>query len=281
MLEERRRHHLKAMGITPWRERGGAAEAEPAEPAEEPQAEAPGDVPESIVELETTHTSQQPPLDESPIVEPAETTATEPDQVPSVEAEKPQATDIATLDWPALRERVSECSLCPELVANRSQTVFGVGNTQADWLIIGEAPGADEDAQGEPFVGRAGQLLNLMLQAVGKRREEVYIANVLKCRPPNNRDPHVDEAAHCQPYLRRQIELIQPKLILLVGRIAAHHLLQVETPIGKLRGQVHELEGIPVVVTYHPAYLLRSPGEKRKSWEDLKLAMRIVQEDGE
>ncbi len=187
--------------------------------------------------------------------------------------------DIATLDWDALRSRVSECTAC-ELHTSRTQTVFGTGDHNADWLVIGEAPGADEDAQGEPFVGRAGQLLNAMLLACGFRREQVYIANILKCRPPNNRDPRPEEVTRCEPYLMRQIELIQPKLILAVGRIAAQNLLQCDTPIGKLRGSVHHFRdtGIPLVATYHPAYLLRSPGEKRKAWQDLQLAMRTVQE---
>ena len=185
----------------------------------------------------------------------------------------------AELDWPALQQNVSTCTLCDELVSNRTQTVFGVGNRNADWLIIGEAPGADEDKQGEPFVGRAGQLLNAMLRGIGLQREQVYIANILKCRPPNNRDPRPDEAAACHAYLQRQMALIQPKLVLAVGRIAAQNLLHCDTPIGKLRGQVHRLEnGLPMVVTYHPAYLLRSPLEKRKAWADLCLARNTVRE---
>lgn len=185
---------------------------------------------------------------------------------------------IAALDWTALQQRVQHCTLCSELAASRTQTVFGVGDRQAQWLVIGEAPGADEDAQGEPFVGRAGQLLNAMLQAIGLQREQVYIANVLKCRPPNNRDPKPDEAAHCEPYLQRQIALLQPQLILVVGRVAAQNLLKTDTPIGKLRGSVHRYNDIPLVVTYHPAYLLRSPGEKRKAWDDLRLAVHTLQQ---
>ncbi|HEV2321144.1 MAG TPA: uracil-DNA glycosylase, partial [Gammaproteobacteria bacterium] len=163
------------------------------------------------------------------------------------------------------------------LRAGCTQTVFGVGDEQAKWLIIGEAPGADEDKQGEPFVGRAGQLLNSMIAALGLKREQVYIANVLKCRPPGNRDPKPEEAELCRPFLERQIALIRPKIILAVGRIAAQNLLQTETPIGRLRGTVHRLGEVPLVVTYHPAYLLRSPGEKRKAWVDMKLAMRTAQ----
>jgi DNA polymerase len=195
----------------------------------------------------------------------------------------PQAGDlpqgsIATLDWQALQAAVAGCTRC-ELHRTRTNTVFGVGDPQARWLIIGEAPGADEDRQGEPFVGRAGQLLDAMLKAVGLARSQVFIANILKCRPPNNRDPHAGEAGACAPYLQRQIELISPRLILAVGRVAAQHLLHSELPIGKLRGQVHRYgeTGIPLVATYHPAYLLRSPAEKRKAWQDLQLALHTVQ----
>ena len=175
-----------------------------------------------------------------------------------------------------LKKVVSECTLC-DLHRSRTQTVFGVGHPAAEWLIIGEAPGADEDRLGEPFVGRAGQLLTSMLRAMGLAREEVFIANILKCRPPNNRDPQADEVNHCSSYLRQQIELIQPRIILVVGRIAAQSLLNTDTPIGKMRGQQYTYQNtdIPVVATYHPAYLLRSPQQKRKAWEDLKFAMQV------
>jgi len=175
-----------------------------------------------------------------------------------------------------LKKTVADCTLC-ELHRSRKQTVFGTGHPAADWLIIGEAPGADEDRLGEPFVGRAGQLLTSMLRAMGLAREEVFIANILKCRPPNNRDPQTQEVNHCSTYLRQQIELIQPKIILVLGRIAAQSLLNVDTPIGKLRGQKFTFQDteIPVVATYHPAYLLRSPQQKRQSWEDLKFAMQV------
>jgi len=181
--------------------------------------------------------------------------------------------------WADLRQRVAKCQQC-ELHQGRTQTVFGVGNHNADWLIIGEAPGAEEDRQGEPFVGRAGKLLNSMLFACGLQREQVFIANILKCRPPNNRDPKPGEVVACSSYLKEQICLLQPKIILAVGRIAAQNLMQTETPIGKMRGQRYQYAdtGIPVVVTYHPAYLLRSPREKRKAWQDLQLAMRVYQE---
>jgi uracil-DNA glycosylase family 4 len=180
------------------------------------------------------------------------------------------------LDWPQLRERVAGCTRCA-LSATRTQTVFGVGNLQADWLIVGEAPGAEEDRQGEPFVGRAGQLLNSMLRAIGLSREQVFIANVLKCRPPGNRDPAPQEIAECLPYLERQIALIKPKIMLAVGRIASHALLQTDVPLGRLRQQVHAFGAsrVPLVVTYHPAYLLRTPADKRKAWEDLKFARGV------
>jgi len=184
---------------------------------------------------------------------------------------------VAAMDWNALKAAVKACTACG-LRAGCTQTVFGVGDEKTKWLFIGEAPGADEDKQGEPFVGRAGQLLNSMITAMGMKREEVYIANILKCRPPNNRDPKPEEAELCRPFLERQIALIQPKLIVALGRIAAQNLLNTETPIGKLRGTVHRLSGLPVVVTYHPAYLLRSPGEKRKAWVDLQLALRTFKE---
>ncbi len=175
-----------------------------------------------------------------------------------------------------LEQIVAACTLCG-LHETRTQTVFGVGAQNADWLIIGEAPGADEDRKGEPFVGRAGQLLNNMLRAIGLAREEVYIANILKCRPPRNRDPQANEINCCRPYLRRQIDLIQPKIILAMGRVAAQSLLETDAPIGRMRGQryIYEDTGIPVVATYHPAYLLRSPQQKRKAWEDLKFAVEV------
>ncbi len=179
-------------------------------------------------------------------------------------------------DWLALESQVRGCTRCP-LHTSRTQTVFGVGNPRAEWLIIGEAPGAEEDRLGEPFVGRAGKLLDAMLRAVQLDRKTVYIANILKCRPPSNRDPRSEEAAQCVGYLERQIDLIQPGLILAVGRIAAQRLLGSDESLGRMRGRVHQFgqTGIPVVVSYHPAYLLRSPREKRKAWEDLQFAISI------
>jgi len=182
-------------------------------------------------------------------------------------------------DWGALRDEVADCTRCA-LHQGRTQTVFGVGSESADWMIVGEAPGAEEDRRGEPFVGRAGKLLDEMLRAVGLARDNVFIANILKCRPPNNRDPSVDEAAACRAYLDRQIELVEPRIILAVGRIAAQHLLQTDAPVGRLRGRKHRLgDGqLPVVVTYHPAYLLRSPTQKPKAWQDLVLARQVMKE---
>lgn len=187
------------------------------------------------------------------------------------------AAPVGDADWDTLAATVAACERCG-LHAARRQTVFGVGNPDADWMIIGEAPGADEDRQGEPFVGRAGRLLNEMLRAAGFARSDVYIANILKCRPPNNRDPRADEVEACAGYLRRQVEMVAPRLILAVGRIAAQNLLRRDEPVGRLRGVVHRLEpsGVPVVVTYHPAYLLRSPAQKRKAWADLCLARSIA-----
>jgi uracil-DNA glycosylase len=190
---------------------------------------------------------------------------------PAVEAEREQG-----IDWPELQSRVAACKRCP-LHATRTQTVFGVGSRQAQWLVVGEAPGAEEDARGEPFVGRAGQLLNSMLRAVGLAREQVYIANVLKCRPPGNRDPSPQEAAECLPYLEQQIALLKPKIMLAVGRIAAQNLLRSDSPLGRLRQQVHRFghSQVPLIATYHPAYLLRTPADKRKAWEDLKFAREV------
>jgi uracil-DNA glycosylase family 4 len=186
---------------------------------------------------------------------------------------KPTVIQLPAGDWGALRERVSACEAC-ELCKTRTQTVFGVGNTQAEWLVIGEAPGAEEDRQGEPFVGRAGQLLNAMLLAVGRPRETVFIANILKCRPPGNRDPRPEEVARCLPFLEQQIALLKPRLMLAVGRIAAQNLLGTDAPLARLRGKLHRFgaANTPLVITYHPAYLLRTPGDKRKAWEDLKFA---------
>lgn len=183
---------------------------------------------------------------------------------------------LAQLDWDGLRAAVKSCTRCA-LSQSRIQGVPGVGDPHAEWLFIGEAPGADEDRLGEPFVGQAGKLLDAMLAGLGLQRgRNVYIANILKSRPPGNRDPRPDEVAACLPYLERQIELIRPRLIVVLGRIAAQTLLVTDTPIGRLRGQVHQFRGVPMVVTYHPAYLLRNPADKAKAWEDLVLARQTL-----
>lgn len=250
-MDPRKRQYLQALGIDVWvrRETGEAGSAAPAEPPP-PVAEAP-----------------------APTAEPSPADAPPP---PTADTGIP----VSQLDWDALRARVAGCRLCPDLAASRTQTVFGVGSSEAQWMIIGEAPGADEDRLGEPFVGRAGKLLDNMLRAVGLERPQVFIANVLKSRPPGNRDPLPQEVENCLPYLRRQIELIRPRLLVVVGRIAAQNLLGTDAPLGRLRGRVHRYGPLetPMVVTYHPAYLLRSPEQKGKAWADLRLALRTFRE---
>jgi len=248
MEEGLRRRYLAAMGIPLWLPRDTADE-----PLPEPSpaaAEAPSPVPPPVVQ------APQPP----------------------VLTAEPQ---VDASGWDELQARVAQCSACPDLVRNRSRTVFGVGNREAQLMVIGEAPGVDEDRQGEPFVGRAGQLLNLMLRAAGYPREQVFIANILKCRPPGNRDPHQDEALRCEPFLLRQMELVAPKAILSVGRISAQNLLKTDVAVGTLRGRVHYYgeRQIPLVVTYHPAYLLRSPEQKGKVWGDLQMLMKILRDN--
>ncbi len=180
-------------------------------------------------------------------------------------------------NWAELTHQVAACQNCT-LCETRTQTVFGTGNRQADWMLIGEAPGQNEDLEGEPFVGKAGQLLTEMIRALGLSREQVFIANILKCRPPGNRDPKAEEVAACSGYLQRQIALVRPKIILAVGRVAAQNLLNTQQPLAKLRGIVHKLDNTPLIVIYHPAYLLRSLLEKRKAWDDLQFAMSIYEE---
>jgi DNA polymerase len=191
---------------------------------------------------------------------------------------------VETMDWPALREAVAGCSAC-KLCEGRRQTVFGVGHPHAHWMVVGEAPGEQEDRQGEPFVGKSGQLLDNMLRAIGLSRAEapdadaarqVYIANSVKCRPPGNRNPEPDELAQCEPFLIRQVALVQPKIILAMGRFAVQSLLRSAEPIGKLRGRVHRYQGVPLIVTYHPAYLLRNLEDKAKAWDDLCLALHTA-----
>ncbi len=189
----------------------------------------------------------------------------------------PPRASIESMDWQALQACVKDCQACG-LAKTRTQTVFGVGDENADWLIVGEAPGAEEDKRGEPFVGRAGKLLDNMLAAIElKRGENVYIANVLKCRPPENRDPHGEEVTQCDPYLKRQVELIKPKLILALGKFAAQSLLNSDATVTSMRGKLHHYHGVPVIVTYHPAYLLRNLADKAKAWDDLCLAKSTMQ----
>ena len=258
--ELRRQQTLEALGVTRWTLRKSGAEAV-LEAGLPTAREAPLLTP-----------SRDHPLTSNPSL------AAHPEIRPEPAATSPETAGLRTaeLDWEALAVRVAACTAC-ELHQGRTQTVFGVGHRQAQWMVIGEAPGAEEDKRGEPFVGRAGQLLTAMLGATGLPRPEVYIANILKCRPPGNRDPRPEEVAQCEHFLARQIALVQPRLILAVGRIAAQNLLKVQTPLSRLRGHRHSygpLE-VPVVVTYHPAYLLRSPGEKRRAWEDLQFARQI------
>ncbi|TCW80349.1 uracil-DNA glycosylase [Burkholderia sp. SRS-46] len=194
---------------------------------------------------------------------------------------RPAETPVAELDWDALAARVSDCTRC-RLCEKRTNTVFGVGDREADWMLIGEAPGENEDKQGEPFVGQAGKLLDNMLRSLSlERGENVYIANVIKCRPPGNRNPEPDEVARCEPYLQRQVALVKPKLIVALGRFAAQTLLKSDASIASLRGRVHTYEGVPVIVTYHPAYLLRSLQDKSKAWADLCLARDTFRAAGE
>ncbi|WP_414040854.1 uracil-DNA glycosylase [Acidithiobacillus sp. M4-SHS-6] len=207
-----------------------------------------------------------PPAEAPPIPEPS---------LPAPSADPQRLAQIAASDWRDLQIMVHNCRAC-ELGEIRQHAVFGAGNPRGSWLFVGEAPGAEEDRRGEAFVGRGGQLLDNMLKAMGlTRQQDVYIANVLKCRPPNNRDPLGPEVQSCLPFLQRQIALLQPRMIVALGRFAAQSLLQVTTPIGQLRGQTHHYQQIPLIVTYHPAYLLRSPLEKRKVWKDLQLALRV------
>ncbi len=240
MLDGRRRACLKAMGIDLWRTKSSGEGSAPAL------------------------------LDPVPLGSSAMPTG-------ATKVEQPVVRTTAALDWDALEPTVASCRACG-LHRTRTQTVFGVGDPQAALMIIGEAPGADEDRRGEPFVGRAGQLLTSMLAAIGLGREQVYIANIIKCRPPGNRDPHGEEADACQPFLQRQIELINPRLLLAVGRVSAQRLLGTQAPVGRLRGREHRFDpgDIPLLVTYHPAYLLRRPSEKAKVWQDLQSAHRLL-----
>ena len=308
-LDDRQRAMLAEMGIKVW-----APRARPA----------PEDAPETIAENATpSSASAQKHAQEliaraatPPAARPAPAPAPAPAPVQAPRAApapataqasaspvplSPRAEGIVAMDWPELQATVAACRACG-LCASRTQTVFGVGSRQADWMVVGEAPGENEDRQGEPFVGQAGKLLDNMLAAIGLSRQAgdatdsiaygatstsadgpkgtekqgVYIANVLKCRPPANRNPQPDEVAQCEPYLRRQVALVQPRIILAMGRFAVQSLLNTQEPIGRLRGRVHQYQGVPVIVTYHPAYLLRALPEKAKAWQDLCLAVRVA-----
>jgi len=283
---ERQRRMLGAMGVRLW---------SPAPAAAAVPVEAPAPVIAAVAERPVQAPVARTPVPElarAPVQAPAPVRATQAvaasQEAPSDPVLAERAATIATLAWGPLQDAVASCTACG-LCESRRQTVFGVGHAQADWMIVGEAPGEQEDQQGEPFVGPAGQLLDQMLCAVGQSRRaasgegreddqagdparRVFIANTLKCRPPRNRNPEPDEMARCEPFLKRQVALVQPKLILLMGRFAVRQLLKSDDAIGKLRGRVHHYEGIPVIVTYHPAYLLRNLPEKAKAWEDLCLA---------
>jgi DNA polymerase len=274
-LDDRQRAMLAEMGVRVWWPQS-PAQAEPVtvvvSPAPEVQVQAAAVGPVTAPAVVARAAPPAAPVPAVPAV------VAKP--VPAV-AMKPLADGVERMDWAALQETAAACQAC-DLCAQRKKSVFGVGDVQANWMVIGEAPGEEEDAQGEPFVGQSGQLLDNMLKAVGLSRKAqgdagVYIANAIKCRPPGNHNPSAQELATCAPYLARQVALVQPKIILLMGRFAVQSVLQTTEPLGKLRGQVHTHQGVPVVVTYHPAYLLRNPADKAKAWADLVLALKTVQ----
>ena len=268
-LDARQRAMLAEMGVKVWTPAPARARVA-AVAAAEPAVAAP-----APVQPPARPPQAREPVARAPIVPTTPATAAP----VSIAPPAPARTDIAQLDWPALREAVASCRACG-LCESRRNTVFGVGHTEADWMIVGEAPGEQEDRQGEPFVGPAGQLLDAMLRACGRNRQAddargVFIANVLKCRPPANRNPAPEEVVQCEPFLSRQVALVKPKLIIAMGRFAVQSLLKTTEPIGRLRGRVHRYEGVPVIVTYHPAYLLRTPVDKAKAWADLCMAMDL------
>ena len=262
MDEATRLHYLAAMGIDVWVSRHPAIAA--------PEAASESYILESRVEQSDAYQVNLAPSDHLAI----------PDQTGRrASLHSVQPSDASQTDdqyWKVLQQEVSNCHACT-LSETRTQTVFGVGNRQASWMLIGEAPGQNEDLQGEPFVGRAGQLLNEMLRAIGLQRDEVFIANILKCRPPNNRDPQTHEVTACESFLQRQIALLKPRIILAVGRVAAQNLLRTQQPLSRLRGKSHVFNDTPLVVVHHPAYLLRSPTEKARAWEDLQFAWSVCQ----
>ena len=272
-LDARQRAMLAEMGVRVWAPRAVAVAAELA----------PVPVPEVSAPVAPPPVEPRPPAPPAPAAAPRAAPAAPAvaPAAPPTAAERLRPAGVAQMDWPALQAAVAGCEACG-LCKTRRNTVFGVGDTQTDWMIVGEAPGENEDLQGEPFVGAAGQLLDNMLRAVGRSRsgegaKGAYIANVLKCRPPANRNPQPQEVAQCEPYLARQVALVKPKIIVAMGRFAVQSLLRTEEPIGRLRGRVHRYEGVPLVVTYHPAYLLRTPADKAKAWEDLCLAMETAE----
>ena len=280
LAEKKRLAYLDAMGVQVWTARLPQGDGPSA------SAEATSGLGEELPASSPLHEDATSPIPAPPRAETEESDMLPPewlldeeipwpDEDPRIPSPEPAVPEL--VDWESLQSRVAACTACM-LHRSRTQTVFGVGDRNADWMVIGEAPGEQEDLRGEPFVGPAGLLLNEMLRAIGLAREKVYIANILKCRPPRNRDPQADEVAACENFLKQQVALLKPRLILAVGRIAAQNLLKTTTPIGKLRGQVHRYEGIPLVVTYHPAYLLRSPSEKRRAWEDLRLALHTFRQ---
>ena len=273
-LDARQRAMLAEMGVRVWAPR--------AEVAVVPAGEAAAVVvtaPEPRTEMRAPAPVAARPVPAAPAVDVVPDASARAPAPAATERQRPA--DVAAMDWATLRSAVASCEACG-LCKTRRNTVFGVGDIGADWMVIGEAPGENEDLQGEPFVGAAGQLLDNMLRAVGRSRsgegtKGAYIANVLKCRPPANRNPQPQEVAQCEPFLARQVALVKPKIILAMGRFAVQSLLRTEEPIGRLRGRVHQYEGVPVIVTYHPAYLLRTPVDKAKAWDDLCLAMETAQ----
>ncbi|HSI60855.1 MAG TPA: uracil-DNA glycosylase [Ideonella sp.] len=284
---ERQREMLGTMGLRLWEPARGAGDDDSAVTL---LGEAHAGEPQQPVPLAAVaHAAAVAPA--APAPRAAAVAVAEPVAPPAGPAPAPallseRARLIATMDWPALRASVAECRAC-SLCESRTQTVFGVGNEQAHWMIVGEAPGENEDRQGEPFVGKAGQLLDNMLRALqlsrqaGSPAQQVFIANTLKCRPPRNRNPGPEELAQCEPYLQRQIALVQPRVILAMGKFAVKALLGSDEAIGRLRGRVHRFGAIPVVVSYHPAYLLRQLTDKAKAWEDLCLAASLIGQGGE
>ena len=296
-LDPRQRAMLAEMGVRVWAPkpltRSAPAETEG---SSVPQTPAPSNPERAVVSavVAAPETSPNPPTRPArpaPFRAPPEEIRIAQVATPPVaEALAARPEGVERMDWAQLEAAVSSCQACG-LCAGRTNTVFGVGSQRADWMVVGEAPGENEDRLGQPFVGQAGKLLDNMLAAIGLSREAdvsaddssqagkqgVYIANVLKCRPPSNRNPRPEEIVQCEPYLRRQVALLRPKIILAMGRFAVQSLLQSSDPIGRLRGKVHQYEGVPVIVTYHPAYLLRSLPDKAKAWDDLCLALTVAQ----